>query len=526
MSDEIITTQNWFARHQKALWLTLVALAVGVAGLLTYLLFFRSDKPQTAYEGDVALTIEMPRETPAGSEISITVGIENRSNSRLTGMVLELFYPQDFIALRAERSHNLPDLGKGGRTEIVAFGVLSGNIAEVKTVSAKLKYIPENFRSTFVAEAEASIEIQAANLAVSLLAPTRVITGQAVLYRLEIENVSAQTYDNLTAVFQYPLGFEPSAPNGEASIGDLAAGEKKTMEAAGTLAAAAGAEALAQVEIRQGDLVLARSFAFTQVDPSPLAVSHAAACRQEACGPLEIPGEVEYKVRYQNQSQVALKNVVITVFFDGVFSGAEITAEKGVLRERQVSFLPSRNPELRAFTPGQKGEFIMRVRVPEAFLSSPAGAQKNPVLATRVEYKADEAPRPLSGNSLSYPFKTKLALAAKAVSAGDGTYLVELTLTNTVNDLTGVSLTAFVPGGAVSDFSETAEWSEDSGLVRWRLGELFAFTGSFHEPRKLTFKVTTNGQDILRDIQAVGRDDFADVEIESNKITTLSASGF
>src|SRR3989344_9393729 len=213
MSDEIITTQNWFARHQKALWLTLVALAVGVAGLLTYLLFFRSDKPQTAYEGDVALTIEMPRETPAGSEISITVGIENRSNSRLTGMVLELFYPQDFIALRADRSHNVPDLGKGGRTEIVAFGVLSGNIAEVKTVSAKLKYIPENFRSTFVAEAAANIEIQAANLAVSLLAPTRVITGQAVLYRLEIENVSAQTYDNLTAVFQYPLGFEPSAPN-------------------------------------------------------------------------------------------------------------------------------------------------------------------------------------------------------------------------------------------------------------------------------------------------------------------------
>ena len=79
MSDEIITTQNWFARHQKALWLTLVALAVGVAGLLTYLLFFRSDKPQTAYEGDVALTIEMPRETPAGSNAPTTCPTSGRA---------------------------------------------------------------------------------------------------------------------------------------------------------------------------------------------------------------------------------------------------------------------------------------------------------------------------------------------------------------------------------------------------------------------------------------------------------------
>ena len=488
---------NWVQRYQTPVWLSLIALAVAVAGVLTYLLFFRTTEKPQEFQGDAKLTIDAPASIPSGSEISYRIRVENLSNTTLTGLSLELLYPQEFELIdttpdpgeSAARRFDLSDLQSGKDTTVVVVGRLQGGLQELKTLNAKLYYIPQNFRSTFVAEAKGVTEIEASALTVRLNSPAQLVTGQNITYELAVTNVSDESFSDLTAHFIFPEKFVlPQDAKADIPLPPLAVSQTRSVRVAGKLMADPGTDSLVEVELRRPNqagesVTVGRAYAFTKVQPSPLAISHGLVTPRTE---IVIPDRLEYQVRYENQSDTGLNNVAIAVVFETpVFSHLQIDTETGQKKGSSFLWIPAANKELSVVSPGEKGTFNFTVDIPESL-----GSQllKNPLIATHVEYTADELPSAISGNSLSYKIDTGLAVVAAASDLGGGRYLVQFVLRNTVNDITGGELVATIPGASSSfdpgsvlppEEKSRLEFNPASGILRWRFGEIFAFSGSF-----------------------------------------------
>lgn len=566
--EESIKLSFW-QRYKKVFWWSLIGLAVLTAALVVYILFFRSVEQTPTYQGDVKVELKAPEESASGSEAAYEIMVKNLSNSRLLSLNLEIFYPRGFTFIDSTpdlppedlRRFAFADLSPGEEDKLVIVGRLEGSVQEIKTMSLKLHYIPENFRSAFVAEASASTMILAPDLALKVFAPPRLVSGQTITYEFKITNFSSRSFSDLLLKVSYPEKFAPSSdgtsPPGRTTgegaewmINNLAVGETKNIIAIGRISAVPGTESFAQAELflkdSDGDLVSAgRSYAFTEVGSSPLLLAHR--LLGEPTG--FVAGKVlKYEVTYQNNGEVVLNNLAISVVFENpaVFDLSKLSAPTGQLKGGTALFwVPPPVPTLLNLNPGAGGKFEFSVPVASDL---EAKLQKNPVARTRVEFFSKELKDPIVGNVLEYKIQTQVHVMAQALIIGgqnppaagaETVYRVDLEVTNSVNDLRDAELQAVIPGiesvfvhESLSPQEEQAnvEFTPVAGILRWRLGKVFALAGAFHEPRRLSFelKVTpqaggfSSGVLLLRDIEVRGVDDFTNFEIVSNKIDSLT----
>src|SRR3989344_574623 len=328
---------NFFKKHQKRIWTTLIALAVATAGLLAYLLFFRHSDAPPELSGEVKLNLGVPEMSSSGSEISYEVNIENFSNTKVTKLILEVFYPRgfEFIDATAEPGsaegsavgeYQFADLDPGREHRLVIVGRLSGEIQEVKPMTAKLYYEPANFRSSFVAEAQGSTIMQAPELSLAIAAPTQTISGQTISYEIQIANIATRPFEQLVLKVAYPEGFQfagavpaplESSKN-EWRFAKLGINEKQTISITGKNFDAPGQDSFVQAELfatnAPGDLIGAsRAYAFTQMRPSPLRLVHGL---EEPAGSVSAGEPLKYRVEYENISELGLNNVQIRVVFE------------------------------------------------------------------------------------------------------------------------------------------------------------------------------------------------------------------
>ena len=345
-----------YQNHKRFIWSTLITIALAVAATVVYLLFFRHDEPQFVYRGDAALEINAPAESTSGGELSYEIVYENSSNDKLTEIALEMFYPRGFSfegstpdpGTDGGRKFTLADLEPGKKQRVVVVGKLEGDLQEVKTVSAKLHYVPQNFRSNFTTEAQAETVMLAPELTLRILAPVQVSSGQLAEYEVEIRNVSGRDFSNLLLTLTFPEGFAfmnssitPKANSSQRQweIVMLATGASANLKIRGKLsltAEVAQSESFIQGEltqiVRDEQRTIGRSYAFTTVTEPPLRVSHSLRDGQGALAP---GAELDYIVAYENRGQVALENVTLIFNFEtAVFDFSEVSGDEGQIRPR------------------------------------------------------------------------------------------------------------------------------------------------------------------------------------------------
>lgn len=546
----------FYSRYQRSIWLSLLTLALAVASSLIYTLFFRTTRDTPVYIGDVFLAVTAPRESVSGSEISYEVKVENFSSTRVLDLVLEVFYPEGFTFIDStpdaadqnSRKFLFPDLASKDKTKLVIVGNLSGNVQEVKFLTAKLRYVPEVFRTPFIVESRAETVVLAPDVVVSLSAPAQVVSGQLVTYHVEVSNISGQSFSDLELVLAYPERFETSSDN-KFVINLLQPGQSQIFTVQGKILEDGGSDSFIQAElfaVRGGQrFTLGRNYAFTRLTSSPLEVNHTVNSR-ELSGAVNPGDSLEYEVWYENVGDVPLNNVAISLVFEtpDAFDLTEITGTSGFLKGHALVFLPAGSPELRIVDPGEKG--LLKLRLQAATVGQLSVSRlKNPVLATHPEFSAKELPESLAGPAQTLKIRTALAVATKLthvsgpqepVPRETSVYRIELSVTNTVNDTEGVQLEASLPDVSAELDLETVnpeeaanlQYLREAGLLRWKLGRVFALTGSFHDPRTLAFQIaitpaTANFQyTLLKDIKITGTDEFTSesVEAEGEEVET------
>lgn len=528
---------------------------------MVYILFFRQVEIPPQYTGDVRFAIQAPAESVSGSQVSYEVSLENLSSAKLTALRLEIFYPDGFSFVASTpaseegsdgRSFVIADLPRYGRQQLVIVGVLAGNVQEIKSISGKLHYVPENFASSFLAAAGDETVMLPPEITMEVFAPAHLISGQSIKYEIEITNISDAAFDDLVLDLSYPSGFSfvralpsPAAGNTSWELPSLVPRGTQKIEIEGRLSGAPGEDVYISAELatnKDGNKLSAgRSYAFTRMLPAPIVLTHTL---RGGAGTVRTGERLQYEVNYENIGDIGLSNVTIKMVFETpVFDLLEAQSNSGQIQGRQMVWQPAAVPELRVVNPGSKGQFVVRVPI----IAEKAFSQKNPVAQTRMEFQADELTEGLSGNVLVFPVGTDVTLEAESMLAsgparpelGQTTvYRVSLRVENSVNDLEDAELSAVIPRTDVSFLSGSVAPAEENGnfqyqpssrSIVWKLGRIAAFTGKQDSGRTVTFDLAMTPEtlgygnyELLRDIEVQGQDSFTDELIFSNKLKNLT----
>lgn len=545
-----------FIKDNKIVFSSVLA-GIVVLGVFWYFISGSSTAPNPVSD-NVILLIKGPEKLTAGNEADYKIIYRNGENADLINVSLEVIYPSDFKFKSASEStsnegrrFNLPLLKQGDDQEVSLRGKLSGSVGEQKEIKARLTYKLSNFNSEFSVEKSFKTEILPPNFTLDILGPVEVSSGQDTTFSLNYANVSGIEYDNMAIKLTYPGDFKftsanPVAPkdNDFWSIGKLALGSSSKIDISGSFTGA-GEEKLVLAEIGQvigGNFApLVATSATFKVTKSPLTLTQSA----EPSDVVNLGSNIQFTLKYANDGQIGMTNAVITLKLDGsVVDLSRIQVPDAVVTGNVLTWKAATFPNLSVVSPGEEGTIDFSVPIKNTV----AGTKEQLIKSSASIYSA-EAPKAVHAQDLEIKLATELALSisgdyisgAMPMKVGSLTTLsITLLLTNLSNDLANTEIIASIPlpvsawKNVIIPESEKSRLTFDpnSGKIRWKIGDLPAFTGKYTQALKVSFQLgitpTENDKgkvmDLLKDITASGHDTFTDQDVQIENMNDISVS--
>ncbi|MBX4205314.1 MAG: hypothetical protein KW788_03995 [Candidatus Doudnabacteria bacterium] len=545
----------WYKNYKIVGPLGIVVLIILGVGLY-YLLGGNSGITPSSKQ--VGLIIKGPETLAAGSEAQYTITYHNGENADLLNVHLDLIYPSNFqfksstptAKLASGQSFDLPMVKEGKEGQVTIRGKLSGSTGEDKPILAKLHYKLSNFNSTFEVDQTFHTTIQAPKLTLEISGPAEVPIGQDSTFTVNYSNVSGADYDNLALSLVYPENFKfalasvpPTKNNNFWQIGKLANGNSGHIDIKGTFLGENLDEQLITGMLGQ---TINGTFAAQIISTATFHLKNAPLSLDQESSPGEMVNlgdSVQFTIKYENTSSVGLTNLVITdTFASNLVDTSKISVSDAIIAGSTVIWKAATNRNLSLLTPGQKGQVQFSLPLKQ---SLPA-TLKNQLIKNSVTITSAEITTPIQASDIELKLTSRLVFdvvgdyisGAQPMQVGkSSTFAITFLLSNGSNDITDALVTAALPlpssawTGVVVPESEKSRlhFDPDSGLIRWEVPLVPAFSGKLTPATKVTFNLTVTpsasdqGQVIrfLTDIQASGTDSFT-----SAKLTPQTPSQF
>lgn len=484
----------------------------------------------------IDLNIDLPGDIASGKEITITVDYKNNNRVSLNSPVLTINYPSGaFTSDGKEIFHDEKKLGaiskKSGGSE--QFKVrLVGNKGDVKNLIARLDYQPQNINSRFENSATVRAEINSVLIGIKIGGPEKVIGSQDMNYIIEYDNKTNSDITSLKIEMEYPEDFklqdsEPSPSQDKNNIWQidrLKAGEKKIISLEGILSGEEGQSKNLKITIgkMEDDIFMQYSQAefSTQIAPSPVLILIKPANHEDECN-LNAGEEVDYKIEFKNNTDVALQQLVLSVYLnEKIFDLKSVRSEKGFLdsRENTIIWSGSEIPKLKILETNDTGEVNFSARIKE-ILPIFGYNDKNfeavvianiATLTVPDKFSLDEL---VMEKELNCKINTKLDLTSKVYyyEPKQGiyntglippkvneltTYTVHWQITNTSNDAENVKIRTVLPQGIswmnyyIKDVvNSQVYYNERIKEVVWEINKVPSGTGIINSPYELVFQI-------------------------------------
>jgi hypothetical protein len=434
---------------------------------------------------------------------------------------------------------NIP-AGKGGKIKI--YGQVIGEIDETKTFQATMDYMPANFSSSFKEKASHSLEITSSIFDLSLKAPLRIVSGQETDMEITVKNNSEISLNDVKVAASYPDGYELKSSDPESDddkkswfIETLTTGEEKIIKLSGVFTGNPGDTQ--EMKIQLG-IVMNNGVFRLQSEKTALIFI----VKPELNMQFTVDGynqeysvdpgdELEYKILYQNASDLKLNNVVIQANF---ISDTQILDFESIddpndgiynKEEKTITWSSAEITELAAIVPGGEGEIVVTIPV-VSYISPQKSSDNNFSIEAFAKVKSLEAEDTgnfeimSESNHVTVKLNSKVELQAEAryytkdfEKIGSGpippmvgestTYRIYWTVSNMYNNLKNVEVTTLLPedvswnGNASGSADSKVTFDRESRTVTWKITELPANSGTLLPIAKATFDVTitpTNNQ--------------------------------
>lgn len=548
-----------FLRKNKIIVAAAATALVAVAAVLFTLL--NQTEEIIVASNNVLLNIKGPTQINSGNEAEYRIIYRNGENSDLVSATLEVFYPSGAkfktatptpVTLNGTR-FNLPVIKAGSDSEVKVRVKVSGATAEDKLIAAKLTYKLADFNSEFEVKAESHTLILAPNLTLDITGPVEVTNGQDTTFGINFSNVSNQDFENLVLELQYPEGFgfissspKPSKEKNIFAIPKLAIGSSGQIEINGIFTGAVNEERLVIAELNQIinnnlALQLSTSAAF-RVTPADLYLK----VQSQPQNVIELGETIEFNLEYGNQSSIGMTNVVVTLTLEStILDLSRIIVYDAIVTGSTITWKPATLSSLSILGPNQKGEISFSAPVKNNLTSN----VKNLTVKTLGTIKSDQMPKVARAQDveLKLATQTNLLVSGKYVSGaapmkvGQQTiFSVSLLATNTGNDISNAELSASLllpPSGwnnviVPEQEKNNLSYNPNSGIIKWKVGDLPAFTGKYTPARSVTFQLLVvptesdrgKAVKLLSNIEMQGQDTFTGLTVNSAVVKELTTS--
>jgi uncharacterized repeat protein (TIGR01451 family) len=548
----------WY-KNFKIIGSAILALIL-IAGIVYYFVMGKSS-PLTPTSNQVNLFVKGPGTVSASSEAEFHIVYHNGEDADLTNVHIDMIYPSNFqfkSSTPASKTSNgqaydLPIVRRGQDGELVIRGKLSGGTGEQKTIIAKLHYKLSNFNSNFEVDQSFSTVIQAPNLTFDVSGPVEVPVGQDTTFTVNYANVSGQDYDSVALQLTYPAGFKFSSASMVAAksnnywvIGKLPRNAKGSINITGSFL---GQNLEDQILTGQLGQVINNTFtpqisssATFRLKNAPITITQKA----EPSDVVETGDSVNFTIYFENSGSVGLTNLVITdTINSNLVDLPRLSVYDGTITGSTITWKTATNSNLSILSPGKTGQVNFSLPIKQSL----SATLKNQILKNSVSVVSSEITTPIRAQDVEIKLGSKLGLdltgdyvsGALPMQVGKSTtFAITMTLNNASNDLNSTEVVASLPLPASSwnnviipDSEKTRlHFDPSSGLIRWDIGNLAAFTGKLTPVLKVTLQlvvtpsVSDQGQimRLLSNIGATAFDSFTNQKLTTQPINDFSTS--
>ena len=530
---------------RKILWWLLIASVVFFVGAIAFFAYYFSfgGGSLPAAPGNIDIVVTGPTQIMGGEPTELQIVVTNRNRVPLELADLVISFPAGTRSV-SDFSTDLPSLRQplgtiepGGRRQGTISAVFSAEAGARQDVKVELEYRVEGSNAIFIAASSYSLVFASSPLAISVEGNHEIVSGQPIQFTVNISSNTGAPLKDVLATIDFPFGFKytSASPNPVSAnlwaIGDLAAGERKTITIQGTLTGETGDNRVfriaagtrktttgSTIDTKLGDLAY-------QVQVSrPFLALGVTINKETAASSVVAPGEsVVVTVSYENNLATEITDAIIVARLTGVqFDGASVLSSDGFYRSTDSTVLwdkSTTNNALAKLTPGEKGTVSFSFQAPssEDLRSIPSPRIEISVNAAGKRLSETGVPQSLqSAVQKTIKLATALALEAQGLyytnpfgSSGpippkagtETTYALVFTVTNTTNKITGAKLTARLPSyvryaGICSPRAECdpnthkLEFNQIDGTLTWDIGDIQPGVGlNGTDPRQMAFAV-------------------------------------
>ena len=566
---------------RKSVFWGIVFLSVLILIILTYLIFgFKSFD-----EKKLLIKISCPTEITGGQQVKYKVTVENQNRIALEDATLAFYFPKgsfDFqgaLPVSREKAFQSVFIGTirpGQKIEKDFVARIMGKEEEKKFANVSLTFQPKGISKQLQKTVSLALTIKQVPVTITIDAPTEIVSGSDIFYRIHYVNTSSISFDNLRLKVDFPAGFklissqpEPSQEDNIWAIGSLASMQEGQIQLRGIIKGQKDEQKTLEVFLQGkqgGEFVnYTKEIASTNIVGSPL---YLAAKINGSEDYIARAGDtLNYRVTFRNDFDVPLEEVFVKAHLYGnMFDFSQLnTSGSFDITTNTITWTAKEVPGLHRLKPSQEGHINFSVGLKNNFPIMSFN-DKNFSVGVSFEISTKKIPS-LLGLSKVYrkielltKISTRLVLSAKSyhqensssiVNYGpvpprvgqETTYTIHWSIVNYSNDLENAKVSARLPAGVQWKGNYTANYkregiyyNENTRTVSWDIGKIPATTGVLHglPSYEAVFQVSVLpapsdvGRVLILTEKAIiqGKDAFTGEEITASGSETTSACAY
>lgn len=548
---------------QIFLAIILLLLITGGAFFIFFYLGTKGNEAKISIQGSDRIT--------GGNTVNIPIVVKNKSSVSLQEVEFAVLLPEGTIVSEEGReflappriSKKLEDL-KGSEERVIQVTArMFGMEGEGKKVEAVLLYRPENLRARFSVRESKVFTVGQVPLSISWELPETLRRGQEIEAKIRYGSQSSYVFEGLSLLVEYPDGFifkssDPKPEVGETvwKLGALGQGQEGEIVIRGIIAGQEGSVKSFKAGVGIFNTLTkewkayAESRGESKIAVMPLAVD--GFLHGLKTGAI-VPGdELDFSVRYKNNSDFTLKNINVKAFLSGesLLDFTSLAIDNGGVFDSAngaIVWGPGGTEILREVPAGKSGELSFHIKTrPRPVVRG--ATDKNLLVRLHSTIEAIGIPKELSGidlrsdEILDFKVKSKIIFAGRSlyksspiINSGPlpprvgekTTYAVVWEIRNFTNDLDGVEVKASLPPNVswenfISPKDARIIFNSASGEVRWNIGSLKAGTGVLTPALLGAFQISITpavpdvGKTLLliKDSRLTAKDNFIGEDVE------------
>lgn len=511
----------------------LIIFVLAAAGALVYFLIGGANVVSSK---NIKISLEGPTSIKGGEPGTWQVLITNKNKTNLELAYLIIDYPEGSKPVSGSwggpsnlsERRSIGEIKAGQiinqQIEIYLFGEKDTD----KTFKFTLEYRPEGSNAILAASEVQTVRLLQSPLEISLNFPKEANAGEEIILEANIISNAQTLIKDVHFKMDYPAGFQysdsdlrPASGDNIWRLGDFDSNAKRTLKIKGILQG----QDLMELSFRassgpldQNGEVIAYGYATQSVVLKKSFLNLSVRVNNKTEEVIVSPGtELNVEIDWQNTLPTKITNAVVEVKINGSAADQRtISISNGFYRsfDQTLVWNQSSSLDLSSIDPLEKGEAQFRFSISSPLPNSVI-EQGNPMISLEVTMKAERITEQgtveitnhlirdvkiatlfqFSRRALYYsgPFKNSGPLPPRV--GIETTYTVIWSLTNTSNNVSDASVSAFLPPyvrwlGKIQPEDADVSYNQTTGEVVWRAGAVLKGAGISSAAKELAFQIS------------------------------------